>query len=46
MMITFAESIVQECARVAAEVGESYVKLGYLVPHECSDEIKKHFGIE
>ena len=46
MMTTFAELIVQECARIAAEVGDSNVKLGYLVPRECSDKIKKHFGVE
>ena len=42
----FANLIVQECARIAAEVGDGNVKLGYLVPRECSDKIKKHFGVE
>jgi hypothetical protein len=42
----FAELIIRECARIAAYVGENNVKLGYLVPLECSDTIKQHFGIE
>ena len=42
----FAVLIVQECARIAAEVGDGNVKLGYLVPRECSDKIKEHFGVK
>ena len=42
----FAELIVRECADVAAKVGEGYVQMGYVVPHECSDKIKQHFGVE
>ena len=42
----FAELIVQECAEVAAKVGEGYVKMGYVVPLECSNKIKEHFGVE
>ena len=41
-----AELIVQECAEVAAKVGEGYVKMGYVVPLECSNKIKEHFGVE
>ena len=42
----FAELIVRECADVAAKVGEGYVQMGYVVPLECSDKIKKHFGVK
>lgn len=42
----FAELIVKECAKVAAKVGEGYVQMGYVVPHECSDKIKEHFGVD
>lgn len=45
-MLEFSQLIIQECARIAAEVGDSNVKLGYLVPRECSDKIKKHFGVK
>jgi hypothetical protein len=41
----FAELIVKECARIAEEVGAAYVLMGYVVPHECSDKIKQHFGV-
>ena len=42
----FAELIIKECARIAAHVGENNVKLGYLVPLECSNTIKEHFGVK
>jgi len=42
----FAELIVAECADVAAQVGEGYVQMGYMVPLLCSDKIKEHFGVE
>ena len=42
----FAELIVKECAEVAAKVGEGYVKMGYVVPLECSNKILEHFGVE
>ena len=44
--IKFAELIVEECAEVAAKVGEGYVKMGYVVPLECSNKIKQHFGVK
>ncbi len=44
-MEKFAELLIRECARVAAEVGDLRTGVEYVIPQLCSLEIKKHFGI-